>query len=149
MKQPTEKELYEFLKDVDLSFPIPLSQKQDLLQFAKKLLTVATLVTVYQDDELVSLVAGYTENVVNNMAYISVVATKEKARKQGYGKRTVKEFIAISKKKGLKAVHLYTVPSNLGAVNLYKNIGFTELFLENEPRKEDLHLVYYISGGQK
>ena len=144
MKKPTYKELYAFLKDVDSSFPVPLSKKQDLELLAKKLLEKATLVSVWHYEEMVALVAGYTENVVDNMAYISVLATRQEARGHGYAKDVVQRFLQICRDKKLSAVHLYAVPTNLPAVYLYKSLGFVEYKIENEPRKEDLHLIYYI-----
>ena len=141
---PNENELYSFLVEVDSSFPVPLSKKQDLLEFSKKLLKRATLVPVWHEDKIVSMVAGYTENITDNMAYISIVATTKEAMGMGYGKRVVKEFIEICRDKKISAVHLYAVPTNLPAVNLYKKLGFVEYKLENEPRIDDLHVIYAL-----
>ena len=133
-----------FVRGVDNSFPIPLSRKQDLKQFAHKLYEHATLCAEYEDEKIVSLVAGYTENVLENRAYISVAATCAEARGKGYASKLIKEFIDICRQKDLDAVHLYAVPSNVTAVNMYKRLGFEEWVIENETRPNDLHLIYYI-----
>lgn len=142
MKQ-TQK-IEAFLIKVDKSFPVPLSNKQNLKDFAIKLNEKATICIKEENGEILSMVAGYTESLENNIAYISVVATLENARGKGYAKALVKDFINICKKKRIKAVHLYTVATNLSAVKMYKSIGFGKFILENEPRKNDLHLIYYI-----
>lgn len=137
-------EIEEFLKKVDKSFPTPLSQKQNLSEFALKLCEKATICEKREDGKIVAIVAGYTENIVDNIAYISVVATTESARGKGYSKELIKEFFEICKIKKIKAVHLYTARTNIIAINMYHKIGFVELIVENEPRKNDLHLIYYI-----
>lgn len=139
-----KRKIEGFLIKVDKSFPVPLSKKQNLSEFAIKLNEKATLCIKEKDGEIVSMVAGYTENLADNIAYISVVATLESERGKGYSKSLVKDFIEICKQKKIDAVHLYTVATNISAVNLYKNLGFVEYIMENEPRPDDLHLIYYV-----
>lgn len=139
-----KRKIEGFLIKVDKSFPVPLSKKQNLSEFAIKLNEKATLCIKEKDGEIVSMVAGYTENLADNIAYISVVATLESERGKGYSKSLVKDFIEICKQKKIDAVHLYTVATNISAVNLYKKLGFVEYIMENEPRPDDLHLIYYI-----
>lgn len=132
-----------FLRKVDNTFPVPLSSKQDLDEFAQKLLQRGTLCAEFENDEIVSLVAGYTENVVENMGYISVVATLGTARGKGYASKLIKRFLEISKQKSLAAVHLYTNEENLPAVKMYNEIGFQKWVKPCEARPHDLHLIYY------
>lgn len=140
----SEKQIYNFLIDVDSSFPVPLSQKQDLFDYAKKLKEKATLVPIICDEKIAAMVAGYTENIIDNLAYISIVATTKDARGRGYARNVLQEFIQICREKRIRAVHLYTAKNNLPAIKLYKKIGFVEYKIENEPRQNDLHLIYYI-----
>ncbi|MBQ8839828.1 MAG: GNAT family N-acetyltransferase [Clostridia bacterium] len=139
-----KQKLLEFLKQVDKDFPVPLSKKQDLDKFADKLLEKATILAREENGEILSLVAGYTENIENNSAYISILATLEKARGCGYGKSLIEEFISLCREKETDSVHLYAVKENLPAVMLYRGLGFVEYKMENEPRPMDLHLIYYI-----
>ena len=141
------QELYEFLEKVDKLFPVPLSEKQNLKLLSEKFCTKGTLCTVIENKKLVSLVAGYTENIIDNMAYISVVATLPEYAGNGYAKKLVKKFIDKCRDNKIDAVHLYTVPSNVVAVNMYKSVGFEEWKAKDEQRKDDLHLIYYI--GEK
>ena len=137
-------EIERFLKKADKSFPVPLSKKQNLTEYAEKLYRNATLCTRMLDGRVVSMVAGYTQNTENNMAYIAVVATLDEARGKGYAKTLMCEFLDICRMKKLNAVHLYTVAGNTAAVKMYEGLGFVEYKLPNEPRANDLHLIFYL-----
>ncbi len=140
-------QLEQFLRLVDRDFPVPLSQKQDLKEYSKKLLEKATLCFVCEDGKILSLVAGYTENLSENMAFITLVATREEARGRGLAKELVQEFISLCREKNIKAVHLYAVPTNVSAVKMYHKVGFREFYPVNEPRPEDTHLIYYLEDN--
>ena len=133
-----------FLTEVDKSFPVPLSDKQDLNILAEKFAKHATVCKIEEKGKIVAMVSGYTENVTDNMAYISVVASLPCARGKGYATKLVLNFIGIARSKKLSAIHLYTVRSNIAAVRMYEKIGFTEYLCEDETRPDDLHLIYHI-----
>ena len=42
------------------------------------------------NEEIVGLVAGYTENVINGMAYIALVGVVEEAQRRGIASKLVK-----------------------------------------------------------
>lgn len=134
----------QFFREVDRSFPVPLSVKQDLGEFAVKLCSKGTICTVMEGDRIISMAAGYTDNLIENMAYLSVVATLPEAQGKGLASKLVKEFIGICEQKGIGAVHLYAVPSNDAAIRMYEKTGFVPLIMEDEPRPDDAHLVYYL-----
>ena len=145
MKQAvTVAQIEAFLQAADQSFPVPLSEKQDLSAYARKLYEHATLCTACKGDRIVSMVAGYTENLTGDWAYIAIVATLPEGRGQGTARRLVQEFIQICAQKQIRAVHLYAVPENTAAVRLYQTLGFRTLQLDDEPRKVDAHLIYDI-----
>lgn len=141
----TEEQIKDFLQCIDGLFPVPLSRKQDLSGFAKKLYEKATICAV--DDgkgKIFSMTAGYTKNLVDQIAYISIVATLPKMQGKGYGKRLVEEFLSIAKKQRLRAVHLNTVESNAAALRMYQELGFEKWNLKEEVRPQDVHLIYKI-----
>ena len=148
-KQPSIDEIEKFLNAVDKEFPVPLSQKTDLHEYAIKLYEHATIFFVEQDGKIAAMVAGYTDNVENNMAYISLLATKKEYRGQGYAKRLVNEFLECAKNKNLSATHLYAVETNERAVQLYYKLGFEKYMPEIEPRKDDLHLIFRVKKDKK
>lgn len=140
--------IYSFLKKMNRTFPVAISEKQDLFEYAKKLSAKATICVEIRDDDIVSMVAGYTTGVTNNQGYIALVATVPEVRGQGLAGNLVREFLSIAKEKKLSAVHLYTVSRNEIAVKMYREIGFDEYIIEAETRKQDLHLIYYLDGGK-
>ncbi len=140
------EQIHSFLSTVDGCFPTPLSKKQNLLEFAKKLKNYATICAVDKQDEILAMVAGYTENLTDNTAYISVVATLPEARGKGYAQKLITQFLDICHTKNIGAAHLYTDKSNAGAIALYKKLGFVAYNADNEPRPEDVHLIYFLNG---
>ena len=140
----TVEQILTFLREVDGDFPTPLSQKQDLLVFSRKLSEKATICSVVSEERILAMVAGYTENVVDRLAYISIVATVEDAKGRGYASRLVKEFIDLATKKDLEAVHLYTAPSNEIALRMYEKLGFVRWIRSDELRPDDVHLICWI-----
>lgn len=138
-------QIYDFIKQVEKDFPTPISAKTDLMEYAQKLYSNATLCTAEDNGQIVAMAAGYTENTVNNVAYMTMVASLPEYRGKGLAKQLVTEFIDRAKSKRLKAVHLYAVRENEAAMNLYKSIGFVEWHLENEKRPEDVHLIHYLN----
>jgi len=138
------KKLLNFLDKADQLFPIPLSAKHNLEEFAKKLCDKATICTAIEGGDIVALLAGYTDNVENKLGYISIVATLPQAQGKGYGTMLIREFLGIARTKGLRAVHLYAVRENIPAIQMYKKLGFEDYILNDEPRPNDAHLIYYI-----
>ena len=140
----TSERIKNFLYKVDKDFPVALSDKTDLSVYADKLFEKATLCIQCENDSIISMVAGYTDNLTENMAYIALVATAVEGRGKGHAYKLVKEFISICKDKNIKAVHLYTDKSNEAAIKMYYKLGFVLYVLDDDPRPDDVHLVYYI-----
>ena len=133
-----------FLRAVDLHFPTPLSKKQDLHAFALKLFEKATLCCKFDEGKISAMVAGYTDNLDENIAYISIVATRSEYRGRGYAASLVTDFIEICARKNIDAVHLYSACSNIAAMNMYRKLGFVEYIAKDEPRPDDAHLIFYV-----
>ncbi|MBS6722747.1 MAG: GNAT family N-acetyltransferase [Clostridiales bacterium] len=143
--KPTEEQLQSFLKNVDNLFPVPISSKQNLKLYTRKLIQKATI--CYEEDkrgDIISLVAGYTDGIVNNMAYIALVATLPSYSNKGKTTKLIKEFIKICKKKKIPKIHLYTAATNEIAIHMYKKIGFVNKIIDDEPRPNDVHFFLDI-----
>ena len=125
-------------------FPVPISQKTDIHTYACKLFENATICVKYENEKIVSAVFGYTDNVVNEMGYISAVATLPSARGKKYASTLVKEFIGIARSKRLKAVHLYAKEENVFAIKMYERLGFVTYKVADERRPDDVHLIKFI-----
>lgn len=137
------EQLLTFLNKVDKDFPTSLSDKVNLEEYALKLQTFATIFVEKYDDKIVSLLAGYTKNLENNIAYITVCATLPEYRGKGLAKELFKQMFEYCQECGISAVHLYT--SNKIAEKMYRDLGFVNYIIPDEPRPEDVHLIYYFN----
>ena len=142
-------QIEEFLSAADKLFDIPLSAKTDLHSLAVKFCKHATVCAEVVQNNIVSMVAGYTENTPDDMAYISVVATLPDFSGRGLVQKHLCNFIRIAESKNLKAVHLYTTYSNIPAIRLYEKMGFSKWIKDDEFRTEDLHMILYLHEVEK
>ncbi len=145
----SREQLHEFIVDIDKELPVPLSDRVDLSEYSKKLYEKAHLKTVVSDGKIVSLIAGYTENITDNLSYITLVGTLPKMRGKGLAKKLMLEYIRDCEKKGISGIHLHTKKTNQGAVSLYTGMGFVPYSTKNEPKPNDLHLIYWIKKEKK
>lgn len=146
----TQKKLTEFLQIVDSHFPVPLSAKVDLEDYARKLIDRADLIAeMSENGDIQALAAGYIRHAESNVAYIAVVATIPEKRGQGKAKLVVQKFLDYCRENKRKGVHLYAAESNTNAVRLYESLGFERYYLKNEPRPDDLHLVRWFDKEDK
>ena len=99
---------------------------------------------VKEGDKIISLCAGYANDNLTRLAYISVVASLPEYAGKGYGKVAVRDFITKAINNGMKAIHLYAVKDNTPAIRMYENLGFIDYIVEDEPRPEDRHLILYL-----
>jgi ribosomal protein S18 acetylase RimI-like enzyme len=143
MSKVKEKKVLEFLRDIDTDFPVSLSDKVELSEYAYKLWRRATLCTEVREGEIVGMVAGYTENLDENLAYIALVGVRSAFRHQGIAQKLVECFVRTCDEKKVKGVHLYTDARNVAAIQMYKKLGFELFNIDNESRPEDIHFIRY------
>lgn len=140
-KKLTENQLYNFILKVNNLFPVPLSEKTDLNNYAQKLISKGTLCyKINNQNEVISLVAGYTNDVDAKIAYISMVSTLPEYQGNGLAAELLKEFIDLCKEKQISFIHLYAVAENTRAVHMYEKLGFQSYVMKDETRPNDLHL---------
>lgn len=120
----TEDELFIFLQEVDSLFPIKLSDKIDLKELSSKFLSVGTIFSIYDENKLVALLAGYNNDFVNSKAYISVLAVLPKHQGKGYASQLIRDFTKDCKNKNIKRIELFTHKTNENAIKMYKKNGF-------------------------
>lgn len=142
------EEIYRFLYKVDTLFPVFLSEKENLKKLTEKILKNGLISAIRVDNELVAFVAGYANDFKNYMAYISIVATLPEYSGKGYGELAVKDFISKCIDRGMKAIHLYAVATNVPAIKMYQKLGFIDYKIENEPRPNDAHFILYLRSSE-
>ena len=140
----SQESIYRFLCEIDDFFVPPLSEKQELLSFSKKIYLKATVCAEVVDSRIVSAVIGYTDNLIDNSAYISVVATLVDHYGHGYASKLINQFVDICSEKKIDSVHLYTTKNNIKAQRMYERLEFVRFFPENEQRRNDIHYIKYL-----
>lgn len=141
MDKVTVKMIEDFLYDVDKDFPVNLSKKVDLENYAKKLYEKATICCEIDDNMIIGMVAGYTDNIVDDMAYISLVGVRENYRGNGIASKLINRFVNIAKNKNINKIHVYTDSRNKNAISMYINLGFKLFNCANELRPNDKHYI--------
>lgn len=136
--------LLDYLIEVDTLFPVSLSEKVVLKEYAQKLCTKATLCIEKSNHQYVGVVAGYTENIENDLAYISLVGVRPKYSGKGIASKLIKEFLNICKSKQIRKAHVYTDARNKKAIAMYEKLGFERYYPPNETRPEDVHFIISI-----
>lgn len=137
----TIQQIEIFLNEMDDKYPVHLSQKINLHQYALKLYEKGVVLPILKDDKIVAMVAGYIKNTTDNIAYISLVGTLPNYNGNGYATKLVKEFINLAKQEGLLGVHLYTTKENDIAINIYTKLGFVDWLIDKELRPYDKHMI--------
>ncbi len=143
-KDIDESRILDFLEKVDLSFPVPLSEKTSLTDYAKKIYENGVLCTYVEDNEIVAMVAGYLDKIRNGIGYITLVATLPEYQGRGLAHKIVRRFQEEAEKMGIRGVHLYAVRNNKNAIRMYSSLGFEEICLESEARPNDAHFMHWI-----
>ena len=103
---------------------------------ASKFEKYGTVSYVRENGKIIAICAGYTNDQVQRLGYISVVASLPEYTNKGYGKVAVQGFI--------EAIHLYADKENKAALNMYGKLGFVDWIIPDERRPEDKHLIRWI-----
>lgn len=139
-----KEDYIRFLKNVDKDFPIPLSKKIKIDEYAEKLISTANVIVEKDNGKIIGMVAGYIDNSIEEISYISIVAVQKEYRGKSIAKKLLQKYIDECKEKNLKGVHLYTHKTNITALTMYKNFGFISKENVKEERTEDVHLFLYF-----
>lgn len=126
-----KQKFYDFLKKVDYDFPTPLSDRVDLMEYASKLADKATVSAVFDNQDILAMVAMYCNDVVTGFAYVPMVAVVPKARGRKLSKALMKCAIQMARDNGFKTIGIHT--ENPVALHLYESLGF--VVIEGEERK--------------
>ncbi len=103
-------------------------------EIAKKFSLKAKFRVVLCNNEIAGFIAFYSNNQVDKITYISMIAVKEKFRNQGIGLLLLKDCEQISKSNTMKKINLEVLLDNIVAIEFYKKNGFVCI----EKRKKTL-----------
>lgn len=118
----TQHLLVEYLKFVDADFGIALSSKTNLDVYAAKLLQNGKVIVAMEDNQIISLIGCYCNDLVNHIAYIPILSTSLYARGRGLAKSMVMFALEECRKGGMYSVRVNSI--NPIAIRVYQTLGF-------------------------
>lgn len=123
LEAPDEDDLRMFLFDVDSYFNPALSKKAELNSYAHKILNSGHVLAAYNEEEIVGILAYYTNDLISNTAYIPIVCVRKGFEGKHIASTLVKMSVADIKNLGMEKINIHT--NNPIALKIYKNNGFS------------------------
>ena len=117
--QADAEALEAHLRACDLDFDVPLSQRVDIGEYARRLAEKAERIEAWQDGQLVGLVAAYP-NSAPSSAFITNVSVLGAVRGRGLAERLVREALSRLGDLGSPRVELEVSRGAAPAIALYR-----------------------------
>lgn len=131
---------FEFINNVDKTFPVPISDRVDIVSFTKKILERAIILQAVIDDEIVGLSSFYANDFGNMKAYLTFIAVKSNYMNMGIASKLIIKMFVILKDIGMVTVEAITDENNNIARTLYEKLGFKLAEAKNKRIKYTYHL---------
>ena len=141
----TKEEIQAHLEECDKDFSPKLSFRVDIGVYSRKMRTRARTFEAWSGGALVGLVAAYMNDPGTRTAFITSVSVAKEFMGRGIASALLDHCIKGSRQKGMRAVRLEVSLDSRGAIQLYKNLGFSEIVREGETVSMELEL----SGGSQ
>lgn len=137
-----EDSILELLKDFDAEFVPRLSQRIDLLEYAKKLAQNAVWFLAYDEGNIIGHCAAYMNRP--EYAYISSIAVKKKVRLRGIGDCIWECVEREAVNRGMQSILLEVRRTNITGIRFYQKHVCSILSLRGEwmTMKKDLSTLY-------
>ena len=96
----------------------------NISNYVNKLLDKAKIVTIIEDNSLKAFIAYYNNDLLNNRAFLSMLAVSVEAQRKGLGRQLLKTSVKDLKNSGFKIYHLEVLKLNTKAIALYESFDF-------------------------
>ena len=125
----------KFLRKVDRTLPVPLSERVDLEKFARSSVEKTVHAIVLEGDILSAalVVYGFQDRP---SAYLNLLATVPGCEGRGYAGQLMDAAEAAAREAGMTEFHLHTNAVNTRAAGFYERRGYR--VLETQPK---LHMA--------
>ena len=133
----SERQVFDHLTRCDGCYSPPLSQRVDLVEYARKLRSRAETLEAWSGGDLVGVVAIYI-NETSAKAFVSSVSVDEAFAGRGIGSRLVGDAIALARSRGTGAISLEVSPQSRRAIQVYEKHGFR--VTQDSPDTLHMHL---------
>ena len=96
----------------------------DIVKYVDKIEEYATIISIFNNDHLIALIAFYENDSNLDLAFLSMLAVRKDFKKMGIGKNLLNFSIKELKKKGFNNYGLEVRKDNINAIKLYEKYGF-------------------------
>ena len=119
-------------------FPGLEDRVKDINAYTEKLSHNARVLCQYVDDECTGFSAYYANDTNTKTGYITLIAVHEDFRRQGFGRKLIRECFDDMMKSEMRRVRLEVRKDNTAAIEFYKSEGFR---LESEACNESFYMT--------
>jgi ribosomal protein S18 acetylase RimI-like enzyme len=120
------------LHECDEEFPIPLSTKVNIEEYARKIHEHATNFEAWKDETLVGVISTYFNDKLGKEAFITNVCVVTLVKELGIASELLRMTIAYGRERRYQKIRLEVDKQNVAAMRLYTKFGFT---IESETDK--------------
>lgn len=117
-------QIAEHLLCCDADFVPALSDRVEILGYAKKIASKAARFEAWSSGILIGLVAAYCNDRETHIAHITSVSVKKEWSGKGIATLLIEECITFVKAAGMQKIGLEVDVANVPAIKLYKKSGF-------------------------
>lgn len=135
--QSTRNDIYNHLCAVDNFFSVPLSARLNIDDYADKLYNYADRLEVWNEKQMIGLVAYY-HNTTNNTFHISNVSVEIEFQKKGIAHNLLSKLIEKARDLCVRKINLI---ANRTMFSFYFRLGFS---LGKELSDDNHELEYYV-----
>ncbi|MCC6457185.1 MAG: GNAT family N-acetyltransferase [Caldilineaceae bacterium] len=136
-----QQRLLAILRVLDANYIPPVSSRQNLEIYCCKLIEHANLILAKVSGKDIGLVAIYTNDNLNSVAFISSIGVLPAWQGQGVGSILLTHSIRIARERGMRAVRLEVSHKNTVALGLYQKAGFVITQSGNEQNADGLLIL--------
>ena len=133
LKECKEREkLFCFLKQIDGTLPVPLSERVNLRNYAEKVLQFGQCITIEESGNIVAAVLFYCNDFQTKKAYITLLGTLPEYEGKGYATKLLKAAEEVAGRNGMRIMNLETERTNQKAISLYCKCGYQLSKIDNK-----------------
>lgn len=119
------QEISQILNDFQEELPA-LRDFNHRRTISEKLWRNGFVIVLFVEDEECGVAAFYANDHRDHVAFLSLLAVKEKYRGLGFGSTLLDEVTTVSMRCGMRKLRLEVRKENKNAINFYLEHGFTE-----------------------
>ncbi len=126
IKTADSNNVFTHLVKCDEDFMPKLSEKVDILAYAKKIVENSITFEAWINDELVGLIAAYFNDSKTHCGFITSVSTLKKYAGKGIASQLMKMCIGYAAEHRFSEISLEVFDKNTNAIQLYKKNSFIQ-----------------------